>query len=320
MKIITFLLTLALSAYMYPVQAQDSYEKQLKSLADQLAQKIKVTNKKQVAVASFVDVQGDITELGPALAEEFGVYLTDNQLEVVERRLIDKLLEENSMPQTGLLDPTQRTKLKQMAGIQIVIMGTITPLDNSVRVVLKAIDLEKGLSVGGSVGSIPRTDAINAMLRYKVEAKPDPTDRKAVGSTANTPFVPKAPKPNQDPSEVLIGEKVFDLPKGTCQQSGYFYGQAYFENTLKQDLVIYRTEPNYAHAPVRIAAGTRNASQLRIVNGDANAGTEYVFYFHTTEDEESSRRYGAMNVTIKACKASVRVITTNNMFLNRKKL
>lgn len=319
MKSLTLLL-LALILGIGSSSAQDSYEKELKTLADQLAQKIKATGKKQVAVASFVDVQGDVTELGPALAEEFGVYLTDNKLEVVERRLIDKLLEENSMPQTGLLDPTQRTKLKQMAGIQVVIIGTITPLDNSVRLVLKAIDLEKGLSVGGSVGSIPRTDAINAMLRYKVDPKTDPADRKSVGSTVNTPFVPKAPKVNQDPSEVLIGEKVFDLPKGTCQQGGYVYGQAYFENTLKQDLVLYQTNPNYSHPSIKIAAGTRNASQVLYVGGEVNAGKEYVFYFHTTEEEESSRRYGAMNVTLKGCKASVRVITTNNLFLDRKKL
>src|SRR6218665_57826 len=110
------LITLTFCLLTITVFAQEAYEKQLKALADQLAQKIKPTNKKRVAVASFVDLQGNITELGKALAEEYAVYLSDNQLEVVERGQVDKLLKENKLPQTGLLDLNQATVLGKVSG------------------------------------------------------------------------------------------------------------------------------------------------------------------------------------------------------------
>lgn len=68
------------------------------------------------------------------------------------------------MKADGLLDPKTVIKLDDMAGIEVIITGTVTPMDNSIKLTVKATDVTRGVVIAAEYGSVPRTEAINDHL------------------------------------------------------------------------------------------------------------------------------------------------------------
>jgi len=106
-----------------------AYEKEIKNLSSTMAESIAKEGKKSIAVADFTDLQGNITELGRFLAEEFSVALAGagKGFEVVDRTHLKTLIQEHKLSATGLIDPSIAKKLGQIAGVDALITGTITP-------------------------------------------------------------------------------------------------------------------------------------------------------------------------------------------------
>ncbi len=87
-----------------PVSA---YENEIDTIATQMAQNIVNSGKSRVAVVDFTLLQGDITELGRFISEEFSVALlsTGGSFEVVDRTHLQTVLKEHKLSATGRIDP-----------------------------------------------------------------------------------------------------------------------------------------------------------------------------------------------------------------------
>jgi len=144
-----------------PLTAQD-----MKPLSSLLAKSISSSGRKTVAVIDFTDLQGNVTELGRFLAEEFSIdLLADaNGFEVIDRTHLKSILQEHKLGTTGLIDPQTARKLGQIAGVDTLVTGTIIPLGDSVRLTAKALDTNTAKMVGASTADIPRTKAIDELL------------------------------------------------------------------------------------------------------------------------------------------------------------
>ena len=111
-----------------------AYEQEINSLSTATAEKISAAGKKTIAVVDFTDLQGNVTELGRFLAEEFSVALagTSKGFEVVDRTNLKSLLVEHKLASKGIIDPQTARKLGQIAGVDALITGTITPFGDRV--------------------------------------------------------------------------------------------------------------------------------------------------------------------------------------------
>lgn len=310
------ILTFVCCIFCLIASAQNDYKTEIKKLADDLMQQLKQKGNKRLAVASFTDMQNNETELGKYLAQQFSTALIRNGLDVVDRSRIDVLMEENKMNAKGLLDPKTQAKLGQLAGIELIIVGSTTPLDKTVELNVSAIDITKGSSVAATDGTITRTEAINNLLRSNVG------NSGGNGSAQNTPFVPITE--NKDVANVLMGDKKMDLSRETCFSRGdHYLGQVCFENVLKQPLVLYlinRTSFKKYSPNTLIGTNARNCSPLILTGKDSNQNTDYDFFFHTTEQEENNRKYGKMTVTVEGCKVVIRAINSDRLYLSKTKL
>jgi len=145
------------------VPAQD---KEIKVLASTLAETLIKAPKKTVAVVDFTDLQGNVTELGRFLAEELSVALasTGKGIEVIDRTHLKALLQENKLASTGVIDPATARKLGEIAGVQILITGAITPLGDSVRSSVKALDASTARIIAASTTDVAKTKAIEELL------------------------------------------------------------------------------------------------------------------------------------------------------------
>jgi len=148
------------------IASAQGYDQQLRVLADTLDQKIATSGKKNVAVVDFTDLPGNTTELGRFLAEELSVDLAmvAKGYRVIDRTHLKAILQENKLASTGVIDTLTARKLGQIAGVDSLITGTVTPFGDSVRLTVKVLDTETAEMLVASSTDIPKTKAVEELL------------------------------------------------------------------------------------------------------------------------------------------------------------
>ncbi|GEM_PF-870328 len=148
------------------IAAASAFAQDMKAVSASLASRIAASGRKTVAVIDFTDLQGNVTELGRFLAEELSVDLVNDAkgFEVIDRTHLKSILQEHKLATTGLIDPKTARKLGQIAGVDALVTGTITPLGDSVRLSAKVLDTTTARMFAASTVEIPRTKAIEDLL------------------------------------------------------------------------------------------------------------------------------------------------------------
>ena len=148
-----------------------AYENEINAISTQMAEKISTSGKKTIAVVDFTDIQGNITELGRFLAEEFSVAFAERQqgFKVIDRTHLKSIIREHKLSATGLIDPDTARKLGEIAGVEALITGSITPFGDSIRLTIKILDTQTAMIIGASKGDIARTKAIEELLARGIE-------------------------------------------------------------------------------------------------------------------------------------------------------
>ena len=131
-----------------------------------MAEKIVSAGKSRIAVVDFTDLQGNVTEFGRFIAEEFSVALASagKGFTVVDRTHLQSILKEHELSQTGLIDPQTARELGKITGVEALITGTITPFGESVRLAVKILDTKTAEIIDAQRGNIPKTQAIEELL------------------------------------------------------------------------------------------------------------------------------------------------------------
>jgi len=153
------------------IQYSIAYENEIENLSSEMTVNIANAGKKTVAVVDFTDLQGNVTELGRFLAEEFSVALAGSGkgFEVVDRTHLKSIITEHKLSATGLIDPQTARKLGEIAGVEALITGTITPFGDSIRLSVKVLDTETAKMISASSGNIAKTKAIEELLARGID-------------------------------------------------------------------------------------------------------------------------------------------------------
>ena len=172
-----------------------SYEKEIKAISATTAESIASLGKKTVAVVDFTDLQGSVTELGRFLAEELSVALASSAkgFEVVDRTHLKTLLQEYKLSATGLIDPQTARKLGQVAGVEALVTGSITPFGDSIRLTVKVLDTNTAKMIGATAADIPKTKAIEELLSKGIGNAASSSS--GTSQTSASPSQPQMPKP-----------------------------------------------------------------------------------------------------------------------------
>ncbi|MBZ5524309.1 MAG: CsgG/HfaB family protein [Acidobacteriia bacterium] len=135
-------------------------------LALSISQRIAGSGRKSAAVVDFTNLDGNPTKLGRFLAEEFsGVLFSEaTGFDVIDRTHLKAILLEHKLATTGLIDPVTARKLGQIAGVQALVTGTITPFEEHVRLSLKVLDTETAKILAAGTYDVPRTKTIGDLI------------------------------------------------------------------------------------------------------------------------------------------------------------
>src|SRR6266849_2209770 len=189
---------------------------ELKQVSPTLAAKIAELGRKRVAVVDFTDLQGNVTELGRYLAEELsGALVNDSRgFRVIDRAHLKAVLQEHKLAATGLIDPQTARQLGKIASVDTLVTGTITSaFGETVRVLVKALDVETADIIAQSTADIPKTDAIKILLGQGIATGIPAPGGLNEGPSPQPPGEPKSAAVSVEENELLFVVK-------SCGRSG----------------------------------------------------------------------------------------------------
>ena len=146
-------------------------EAPMEQLSRSMAEKIAASGIKTVAVVDFTDLQGNVTESGKLLAEDFSAALVDSDkgFDIVDKSRLESILKANRLTASGITDPNTAKKLGKVAGVDAIVTGTIIPFGNIVRTSAKLLLTQTGKVICVCRGNIPKPKAIKELLAKRIE-------------------------------------------------------------------------------------------------------------------------------------------------------
>lgn len=89
--------------------------------------------------------------------------------EVIDRTHLKSILTEHKLSISGLVDPKTVKKLGQIAGVDAIVTGSVTPFGDSIRVSAKVIATDTAKVIGAAKGDIAKTKPIEELLAKGIE-------------------------------------------------------------------------------------------------------------------------------------------------------
>ncbi len=119
----------------------------------------------KIAVLDF-QLQGkgyDTADMGKIVAEWLITALVkEGRFDVIERRLLEKILQEQKLVMTGLVDEESATKLGKLLGVKIIISGSVMKFQGFMEVNARIIDVESA--------SIITAESVKSSTAVRLEA------------------------------------------------------------------------------------------------------------------------------------------------------
>ena len=139
-------------------QSDRAAPSQYARLAAEIAQKLTQQDKSRIAVVEFSTLDGRVTKLGEYIAETLTTELFNTgKFHVTERRLIDKVIEEQELSMSGLVSDQTYVKLGNLLGVNAITTGTVTDLGDSFEVNARVIDAETGAVISAANIKVAKT-------------------------------------------------------------------------------------------------------------------------------------------------------------------
>ncbi len=145
--------------------AQSSLDQRVSELSQQIATKMSAKQKTTIAVLEFEDLRGQVTDFGRYLAEELITRLSDKErFKVIERQQLSRLISEQKLSLTGVLEPTAARRLGRLVGADAICSGTVSDLAQSLKVNARLISTETGEVFASASTEIFKDESVMRLL------------------------------------------------------------------------------------------------------------------------------------------------------------
>lgn len=144
---------------------QSDLEKGITDLSKQVSDGLSENQKKTIAVVEFVDLKGGVTDFGRFVAAKLitGLYQT-KKFKVIERQLLNKIITEQKLSLTGMIDPLTAQKLGKLLSVEAIAAGTVTDLGKILDVNARLINTETGEIFGVASVQIVKDETVFKLM------------------------------------------------------------------------------------------------------------------------------------------------------------
>lgn len=146
-------------------QAQVTLDQRIGELSKQISDGLTENQKQTIAVIEFVDLEGRTTNFGRFVAEELITRLYQTKkFKVIERQLLNKVVAEQKLSVTGMIDQTSAQKLGKLLGVDAIASGTVTDLGKTLRINARLISTGTGEVFAVAAAEIAKDDSVTALM------------------------------------------------------------------------------------------------------------------------------------------------------------
>jgi TolB-like protein len=244
-----------------PVYSQKILAEGIKDLATQIATNVSKEKKQKIAILPFRELDGKPTVLGTYVSEEL---VTDlfmiGGLDIVERTMLDRVLGEIKLGQTGVIDPETAKKVGKVAGVDAIVTGSITDLQSYVALNCRLIDAQTGHVFAAAQTKIVKDDDVRKIMGAALSGA------SVDGGQPPAPRPEPAPRPKPALQQQRVGNLLFEL-KG-CSLSGKLVQCEFLVTNSGEDVNaslyasesrLFDGEGNEYHAEEAILGGSKSA-------------------------------------------------------------
>lgn len=177
--LLLLLLLLAFSSASVAVPQADLNQR-VTELSQQISKEMTENQKRTIAVIEFADLRGCVTDFGRYLAEVLITRLYQTKkFKVIERQLLNKLIAEQKLSLTGIIDPASARQLGKLLGVDAIASGTVTDLAQNLSVNARLIGTETGEIFAVASTDIFKDESVMKLLTpgpcSKITPAPTPT-------------------------------------------------------------------------------------------------------------------------------------------------
>jgi len=147
------------------VHAQVTFDQRIGELSKQISDGLTENQKQTIAVVEFADLRGNVTDFGRFISEELITRLYQTKkFKVIERQLLNKVIAEQKLSLTGVIEQTAAQRLGKVLGVDAIASGTVTDLGKSLRVNARLIITGTGEVFAVAVTEIAKDDSVLALM------------------------------------------------------------------------------------------------------------------------------------------------------------
>lgn len=151
------------------VAGAQTLDQEITALAGKVSKALASQGFKSVATVDFTDLQGQVTELGRSLAEQLAVEIVSSGgVSMVDRANIKSILAEHKLNEEILGDAANAQKLGKFAGVDVILTGSITALDTTILLTVKAVATASARLVAAGKITFAKTSEIQQLLNRSV--------------------------------------------------------------------------------------------------------------------------------------------------------
>ncbi len=144
---------------------------EMSGLAGKLNKSLVAQKFTNVAAVDFTDLQGQPTELGRFLSEQITVEMVLNEgVSMLDRANIKSILAEHKLTEEGLVKPENAKKLGEFAGVDAILIGNVTALDDGIVLMVKAISTASAKIVSAGRITFAKTSEIQQLLNRGISS------------------------------------------------------------------------------------------------------------------------------------------------------
>jgi hypothetical protein len=146
-------------------------DKEMSGLAGNLSKALVAKGSKNVAALDFTDLQGQMTEMGRFLSEHLTVEMVSiGVVSMVDRANLKSILAEHKLTEEGLVNPVNAKKLGEFAGVDAILIGNTTTLDDGIVLIVKAISTDSARIIAAGEIKFPKTSEIQQLLNRGISS------------------------------------------------------------------------------------------------------------------------------------------------------
>ncbi|MFA5189954.1 MAG: FlgO family outer membrane protein [Verrucomicrobiia bacterium] len=246
------IIAVAMVAFLATATANaQSMDSEIKTITTKLAKDLAAKGRKKVAALDFTDLQGRPTELGRFLAEQVSVEMVGaSEVSVVDRANIKSILAEHKLSEEGLVNPENAKKIGQFAGVDAILIGTVTSLDDGVVLTIKAVATDTAEIVAAGKTKFSKTSEIQQLLT------------RSVGSTSQAGATVTGTSGRYEEVNNAIVTKDFDTLRVALKTIRRVKGNSNYTNN--QGLVcVFELSNRDLSRPLLVAANSIYGQQIR---------------------------------------------------------